>query len=110
MNTSTGFNFSDLFRWLGEHASRLGEHILFTALVLYYAALSPHTPAWARAVIIGALAYLISPVDAYPDVMPGGYTDDVGVMVKALAVTAIHITPEVKERARIQVAEWFGRQ
>ena len=40
----------------------------------------------AVAVAVGALAYLLAPVDAVPDLLPGaGLVDDAGVLAAALA-------------------------
>ena len=39
------------------------------------------SPLWAKTVIIGALGYLICPIDAIPDIIPGvGFTDDLVIM------------------------------
>ena len=67
------------------------------------------TPAWAKGVIYGALGYFIFPLDAIPDVVPVvGYADDLGVLTAALAMVAIHITPEIKEQGRQRLEQWFG--
>ena len=44
--------------------------------------------------VISALAYILSPVDAVPDVIPGiGYIDDVGVIVACLKL----VDSDIKE-------------
>ena len=49
----------------------------------------PHAAWGAKALAIGALLYLVSPVDAIPDIIPVvGRTDDVGVIVAAVAALA----------------------
>jgi uncharacterized membrane protein YkvA (DUF1232 family) len=89
-------------------AKSAGRSTLEKALFLFYAAQSPATPAWARRVTYGALAYFIFPVDAIPDFIPFvGYTDDLGVMTLALATVAFYITPEVKAQARRKLAQWL---
>ena len=56
---------------------RLGSKLLKSVFELGYAFMSPDTPVWARAVIVGAIGYFISPADAVPDLVPGvGYVDD----------------------------------
>ncbi len=58
-------------------AGAAGKEVIRKALQLYYAMKRPDCPAWAKAVIIGALAYFIVPTDALPDFIPAiGYTDD----------------------------------
>ena len=86
-----------------------GKRVVETALQLYFAAQSPQTPARARSVIYGALAYFIIPIDIIPDLLPGaGYTDDLTVLLAAIAMVAAHITPEIKLQAGNKAAEWFS--
>lgn len=81
-------------------AKRISCPILCAALKLYYAARRKETPAWARGVMIGALIYLVTPLDAIPDVIPGvGFTDDLGVITAALATVAMYINDDVKKAA-----------
>ncbi len=97
------------WRKLGRVARVVGREALEHALVLYYTLRSPHTPVWARTVIIGALGYFISVVDVIPDLTPVlGYTDDVGVMLAALAAVARSVTPEIRARAARQAAALLG--
>lgn len=94
---------------LGQRARAAGRATLEKALFLYYAAQDDNTPKWAKRVIYAALGYFIFPLDAIPDLAPLiGYTDDVGVMVAALATVAFYVTPEVKTRARHKLDEWFS--
>lgn len=86
-----------------------GREIIEKVLILYHTLRAPSTPKWARAAILGALGYFISPIDTLPDLIPGvGYTDDLTVIVAALVTVASHITPEIKAKAREQVAKLFG--
>ena len=83
--------------------------VIYTALKLYYTMQSPDTPAWAKAVIIGALGYFISPVDVIPDVTPiVGFADDLGVLAAATASVVTNITPAIKAEAKKKANEWFG--
>ena len=59
---------------------------------------------------MGALAYFISPIDAIPDPIPViGFTDDLGVLIGAVATIAMHITPKEKKKAaeKRRWIEWF---
>lgn len=88
------------FRNKLRQVARIGRRPLALALTLYYAFRDPATPAWCKTVIIGALGYFISVIDAVPDLTPIlGYTDDVGVMLAALAVLGSHILPEHHHKA-----------
>ena len=83
-----------------------GREVLEKSLWLYYA--FPSAPPWARGAILGALGYFIAPLDAIPDLMPiVGYTDDLGVLVAALAAVMAYVTPDAMERAARKAREWF---
>lgn len=67
----------------------------------YYCALDPATPFGARAVMLGAVAYFVLPVDAIPDVIAVfGYTDDAAVIAAAVTTAGAHILPGHREAAR----------
>jgi uncharacterized membrane protein YkvA (DUF1232 family) len=94
---------------LVRFAKVAGSEVVERALQLFYAAQDPQTPAWAKGVIYAALGYFIFPVDAIPDGVPAvGFSDDLGVLVAALASVAMFITPAVKEQARTKVRDWFS--
>lgn len=94
---------------LTRYAKTAGREVIEKTLWLYYAARSPATPAWAKTAIYGALGYFISIIDAIPDLTPiVGYTDDLGVLVAALATVAAYITPDVKAKADEKLRRWFG--
>jgi len=103
--------FSDNGFWdkVKGYAKIAGEGVLEPALKMYYAALDSDTPTWAKATIIGALGYFISPIDAIPDLVPVvGYSDDLSVLVAALATTAAHIKDEHVKKAKETLAQWFS--
>jgi len=86
-----------------------GVEVIDRAFQLYFAAHGPNTPVWAKATIVGALGYFISPIDAIPDLVPVvGYSDDLGVLVLAAATCAAYITPEVKEQAKKAQQDLWG--
>jgi len=67
----------------------------------YYCAFDPATPARVKAVLLGALAYFVMPFDAIPDFLVGiGFTDDVTVLLGALALVGSNIRPEHRDAAR----------
>lgn len=62
------------------------------ALALYYAARDPETPPAAKGLMLAALAYFVSPIDAIPDVLAGiGFTDDAAVIAAVMATLAAHV-------------------
>ena len=88
---------------------RSGETLLLPALTAWHLARDPETPKEAKAALFSALAYLILPVDAVPDFLPGvGYTDDLAALTAALALSARLVTRELVERARASAREVFS--
>lgn len=85
-----------------------GKEVIETALKLYYAMKDTDTPAWAKTIILGALAYFILPADAVPDLIPGGYTDDLGALAVAAWTVAQHIKESHTEMAQNTMERWFG--
>lgn len=68
----------------------------------WYAMLDPATPHTPRAILVGALAYFVMPVDIVPDVLIGtGFLDDATVLGFALQAVQRHILPAHHERARL---------
>jgi uncharacterized membrane protein YkvA (DUF1232 family) len=75
----------------------------------YYCALDSKTPHRVRAMLLGALAYFILPIDAIPDILAGiGYSDDITVLIGVIAMVRAHITPEHREAARKALKEEAG--
>lgn len=90
-------------------AKKAGKDVIEKALLLYYAAQSPQTPVWAKTTIYGALGYFISPIDLIPDLMPVvGYSDDLAVLVAAIAAVSAYINEDVRKQAADKLTSWFG--
>lgn len=106
-----GYTAPRFWQKLGRVAVAAGREVVEKALWLYFAAQRPETPRWARATIYGALAYFILPADAVPDLIPAaGYVDDLGVLMVALGVIAVHVDAAVREQAAAVLVRWFGVQ
>lgn len=104
-------SYSDESFWgkIKNFAKSAGETVLEPALTLYHSASDGDTPTWAKATIYGALGYFISPIDAVPDITPIiGYTDDLGVLVAAVAAVAAHIKEEHKVKTKETLKQWFS--
>ena len=66
------------------------------------------TPAQVRISIMGALTYLIVPVDLIPDFIPAsGFSDDLVALTAVISLWQHHITPEMKFKAKCKLDEWF---
>jgi len=76
------------------------------ALSVWYAARDPETPAAAKGMMLGALAYFVLPIDAIPDIFAGiGFTDDAAVFAALIATLGANI----KRRHRDQAGEAVKR-
>jgi uncharacterized membrane protein YkvA (DUF1232 family) len=94
---------------LRDYGSRIGTKIVYYSLLLYYAFKSPATPKKAKLTIVGALGYLILPLDVIPDFIPVvGFTDDSAVIVYAVYQVISHIDDEVKGQAKARLKKLFG--
>lgn len=87
---------------------KAGAEFIKLVLTLYYCMRDDDTPQWAKGIIIGALIYFVSPVDAVPDFLPGGYVDDLAVLGAAAATVVAHIKPEHRARAQAWIDDSFG--
>ena len=96
------------WRKIKNSATSAGYEAIHNALILYYTARAKETPLWCKTVIVGALGYFISLIDAIPDLTPIlGYTDDISVMIAAVAALATHITPEIRNKAKEKADKLF---
>ena len=106
---TTAYTSEGFWDKIGSYASSIGKGVLRPALLLYFTLQMKDIPAWAKATILGALGYFISPIDAIPDFTPVvGYSDDLAVLTAAIAVVSVHIDDEVRQAADQKLAEWFG--
>ena len=79
------FTQQGFFDKIQRVAKRAGAKLVYVALILYYLIQSDKVSLKDKAIIIGALGYLISPLDAVPDAIPiAGLSDDLGVLLYVL--------------------------
>lgn len=89
-------------------AKRAGVKMVYAALVLYYTLENDKVSVKDKAIIIGALGYLISPLDMMPDAIPiAGLSDDLAVLIYVLHKVWGEVSDEVKEKAKEKLATWF---
>lgn len=103
------FSSEAFFKKIGKYAKEAGIKAIYSGLLLYYAFESPKTPKKAKVIIIGALGYLIFPLDIVADIIPVvGFVDDLGVLGFALAQVAMNIDDTVKQKAKDKLKDLFG--
>ncbi|AFS77982.1 hypothetical protein DUF1312 [Gottschalkia acidurici 9a] len=109
MNYSKEFSEDSLFQKIIKTTKKAGISVIYAVLLLFYTLQKSSTPKKAKATIMGALGYFISPIDAIIDITPvAGYTDDLGVLIAAIITVAMYIDDEVKQKARTKLNDWFG--
>ncbi len=81
---------------LWEKLERAGKKISFAkdVLALFNYMRDPAVSWHRKAIVIGALVYFISPIDAIPDIAPlVGYLDDLGVITALLKFLGSELIP-----------------
>ena len=108
MSYANKFSQSEFVEKIARIAKRAGAKLVYAALILYYTLQSDKVSNADKAVIIGALGYMISPLDVIPDAIPiAGLTDDLAVLLYVLKKVWSGIDPEVLEKSKERLAKWF---
>lgn len=108
MSYSNKFTNSDFVEKISKVAKRAGAKLVYVALILYYTLQSDKVSAKDKAMIIGALGYLISPADIMPDAIPiVGLSDDLTVLLFVLKKVWLDVPEDVKEKANNKLNQWF---
>lgn len=102
------FSQSAFMEKISRIAKRAGAKLVYAALILYYTLVSEKVSVKEKAIILGALGYLISPLDVMPDAIPiAGLADDLAVLIFVLRKVWNDVSEEVKEKARGTLRKWF---
>ena len=108
MSYANKFSQSEFAEKISRIAKRAGAKLVYAALILYYTLQSDKVSKSDKAIIIGALGYMISPLDVIPDAIPiAGLTDDFAVLLFVLKKVWTGIDPEIVEQARKKLSKWF---
>ena len=108
MSFANKFSPTDFVDKVARIAKRAGAKLVYAALILYYTLQSDKVSKAGKALIVGALGYMISPLDAVPDAIPiVGLTDDLAVLVYVLKKVWVNVEPEIKDKARARLSKWF---
>ena len=82
-----------------EFGLKIGAKPIYVALLLYYAL--PKASLINKAIIIGALGYLICPFDIIPDAIPFiGFMDDIAILMFVYHRVKSNIDDEIKNKAK----------
>ena len=87
---------------------RAGRTLAQPALEAFEMVISTSTPPQVRMTMLAALAYLITPMDLVPDLIPvAGFSDDLVALTAVISLWNSHITPEIKKKARQKLDRWL---
>lgn len=108
-NYSKHYSETSLWEKLKSVSKSAGSKVVYAVLLLFYAMKDKNVSIKTKLTIVAALGYFILPTDAIFDLTPLiGFSDDLGVLLFALSQISSSITPEVKEKARLKLNDWFG--
>lgn len=108
MSYSDKFSPKGFVDKISRVAKRAGAKLVYSALVLFYMLQSKNVTVKEKAIIIGALGYLISPLDVLPDAIPiVGLSDDLSVLVYVISKVWGDVPEDVKVKAQEKLADWF---
>lgn len=110
MNYANRFSASDFVDKISSIAKRAGAKLVYAALILYYVLQSDKVSKSDKTIIIGALGYLISPIDVVPDAVPiAGLADDLSVLLFVLKKVWVNVDTEIKDKANAKLDKWFDQ-
>lgn len=102
------FTKNEFIEKIQRIAKRAGAKLVYAALILYYSVESDKVSINDKAIIIGALGYLITPLDLVPDAIPlAGLGDDLTVLIYVLQKIWGNIDDDVKQKAKDKLSQWF---
>lgn len=108
MKYSGKFSANDFVEKISRIAKRAGAKLVYAALLLYYTLQSDKVSTADKAIIIGALGYLISPLDVIPDAIPiVGLTDDLAVVIYVLKKVWDSVDETIQQKAKAKLSKWF---
>ena len=98
----------DFMDYKDKFTQRAFVEMVYTALILYYTLESDKVSLKDKALIVGALGYLISPLDVIPDAIPiAGLGDDLAVLLFVLKKVWGEVSEDVKAKAQDKLKKWF---
>lgn len=107
MSYSNKFTSGEFLEKISKIAKRAGAKLVYVSLILYYTLQSDKVSIKDKAIIVGALGYLISPLDVVPDAIPIiGLGDDLAVLLYVLNKVG-NVSEEIKEKAKAKLVKWF---
>lgn len=70
-----------------SYSQKAGKEVTAIAEAIFRTFKDPSISFRHKTLLMGSLIYLLSPIDTLPDFIPGGFADDLSVMLAALLAT-----------------------
>ncbi len=94
---------------IAKYGKVIGAEVLYKALQLWFVLQRDDVPAGTKAVVMGALGYLIAPLDFLPDLTPIlGYSDDLVAIAFALVKVQGFVDEDVKMKSKNMLSKIFS--
>ena len=94
---------------IAKYGKVIGAEILYKALQLWYVLQRDDVPSGTTAIVMGALGYLIAPLDFLPDLTPVlGYSDDLVAIAFALVKVQGYVDEDVKMKSKLMLSKIFS--
>ena len=94
---SGSYSEEGLLHKISRYGAHIGIELLYKVVQLWCVLQKPEVPAKEKALIMGALGYLIAPLDFVPDITPVlGYSDDLVAITFALLKVMKRLMPELR--------------
>ncbi|MBO4312471.1 MAG: DUF1232 domain-containing protein [Desulfovibrionaceae bacterium] len=104
------FNEKALWEKLKGCAVKLGREAMLKVFTLYYILKEKPLAASEKALIVGALGYLLLPLDLVPDFLPVvGYLDDIFALGYVIDRYLHYVDDYVRLKAQEKLESWFGK-
>lgn len=89
-----------------------GITVTYPLLTFYYVMSDENTSVTDKALVYGALLYIISPFDLVPRrlLRVFGILDDVAVTAFVFKKISSSVTPEIRSKVKATIIEWFGNE
>jgi uncharacterized membrane protein YkvA (DUF1232 family) len=102
------YSEKSLWEKIKKFSKAAGAKVVYAVLLLFYVMQDKKVSIKTKLSIAAALGYFIFPVDAIPDLTPFiGYSDDLGVLLFTISQLSSNITPEIEQKAKEKINEWF---
>ena len=103
--------FFDFLFWnkLSKCATSMGAKAVYYVLLLYFLAKAKDVPILVKVAVVGALSYLILPLDVILNFIPAkDFTDYLSALSFAFKTSKAYITKDIEQQAKAKVEDIFG--